>query len=408
MNDVADMVEKSEGGTLVSPKGFHAAGLHSGVKRKRKDLGVIYCDSPAQAAAVYTMNQVKAAPLDVTCESLKNGNKLQAVIVNSGNANACTGEQGMKDAYAMREAAAKKFRIPQNTVAVASTGVIGVGMPMEKILPHIDQLETTQTPEAAKAFAESILTTDTFTKTVACQTEINGKMVKMAGTAKGSGMIEPNMGTMLGFLTTDAVIEAEHLQIALKQTVDKTFNCITVDGDTSTNDMVVVMASEQAGNEPLHPEHPEWGKFLQLMREISETLAKQIARDGEGASKLVDVTVTGAVSDDAAKKIAKTITGSSLVKTAVFGTDPNWGRIIAAAGYSGETINPATVDMHIGSIALLEKSEPLSFSEEEAKAYLEKDTIDIHVDLNMGNGTGKAWGCDLTYDYIRINASYRT
>lgn len=395
-------------GTLVTPKGFHAAGLHSGVKRKRNDLGVIYCEQPAQAAAVYTMNQVKAAPIYVTKESIEEGQQLQAIIVNSGNANACMGEQGMQDAYKMREVTANKLGVQENDVAVASTGVIGIPMPMDKIVPHIEKLKLGQTKMEADAFAESILTTDTFSKSVCCETEIDGETVTMAGVAKGSGMIEPNMGTMLGFLTTDAVIEADMLQLALKESVDETFNCITVDGDTSTNDMVITMASELAGNHSLTPGHPEWEKFVELMKSVSQGLSQAIARDGEGATKLIEVEVSGAESDLAARKVAKTITASSLVKTAIFGSDANWGRFIVAVGYSGETIDPQNIDMSIGSLPLLQKSEPVEFSEEEAKAYLQNETINIYVDLNIGNGSGKAWGCDLTYDYVRINASYRT
>lgn len=408
MNDIDEKIKATAAGTLVTPKGFHAAGLHSGVKRKRNDLGVIFCEQPAQSAAVYTMNQIKAAPLYVTKESMEAEQQLQAIIVNSGNANACMGEQGMQDAYKMREVTARKFQIPEYAVAVASTGVIGQPMPMDRIIPHIDQLELGQTTTEADAFAQSILTTDTFKKSVCLETEIDGKIVTMAGVAKGSGMIEPNMGTMLSFLTTDAVVKADMLQLAIKEAVDETFNCITIDGDTSTNDMVIAMASELAGNDSLTPNHPEWTEFIKLLKETSETLAQQIARDGEGATKLIEVEVNGAATDLAARKIAKTITASSLVKTAIFGADANWGRFIVAVGYSGEDINPETIDMSIGEIPLLKQSEPVTFSEETAKDYLENDTIQIVVDLNIGNGTGKAWGCDLTYDYVRINASYRT
>jgi glutamate N-acetyltransferase/amino-acid N-acetyltransferase len=230
----------------------------------------------------------------------------------------------------------------------------------------------------------------------------------MAGSAKGSGMIEPNMGTMLAFLTTDANIEPEILQLALKEATDKTFNCITVDGDTSTNDMVLTMASGKAGNESLTPEHSDWEKFTGLLRHTCEDLAKMIARDGEGATKLIEVEVSGAYDDGQAVKVAKTIVGSSLVKTAVYGSDPNWGRIIAAIGRSGADVNAAKIDTSIGPFQILQNSQPLSFSETDVSRYMQNDDVKISVDLNVGNGTGKAWGCDLTYDYVRINASYRT
>ncbi len=402
-------ITKNANGTIVSPKGFKVAGLYSGVKRKKNDLGVIYSEIPAQAAAVYTLNKVKAEPLKLTKETLSKENIVQAVIVNSGNANACTGKQGMLDAIEMQKETAKKFNVKQDHVAVASTGIIGLQMPMDKIIPHINQLEVDSTEEAASDFCEAILTTDTFTKSVSFETEIDGKKVVMSGAAKGSGMIEPNMGTMFGFITTDANIEANVLDGALKEVVNQTFNCITVDGDTSTNDMVLVMANGMAENESLTKNHPEWSKFIELLKQTSEALSKMIARDGEGASKLIEVNVTGANSVSDARKVAKSVVGSSLVKTAIFGTDANWGRVIVAVGYSEVEIDPELIDLSIGGIQLLEKSEPVAYSEELAKEYLEeKEIINIEINLNQGNESGKAWGCDLTYDYVRINASYRS
>lgn len=406
MND--DITTEIVNGSIVTPKGFYAAGLHSGVKRKRNDLGVIYCEQPAKAAAVYTLNKMQAAPIHVTKDSIQKENKIQAVIVNSGNANACTGKQGILDAEAMQRAVADKFGIPNHYVAVASTGVIGEKMPMDKIVPHIAKVEIGNTSKYAVDFGEAILTTDTFMKSVCTEVEIDGKTVTIAGAAKGSGMIEPNMGTMLAFITTDAVIESDVLQEALKAAVDQTFNCVTVDGDTSTNDMVLVLASERAGHDTLTPEHAEWEMFMEAFIKICEGLAKQIARDGEGATKLIQVEVTGSKTNEDAQKIAKAVVGSSLVKTAVFGTDANWGRIIAAVGYSGAEMNPETIDLKMGPIQLVKQSEPLAFSEEEALTYLKNEQIDIVVDLHFGNGNAKAWGCDLTYDYVRINASYRS
>lgn len=401
-------IKKMEKGTIVTPAGFQASGMHTGVKRKRNDLGMIYCDVPASAAALYTQNIIQAAPLHVTKESIAEEGKLQAVIVNSGNANACTGKQGKKDAYTMRRSTAEQLSLPEHTVAVSSTGVIGLDMPMDYIIPNIKNLHLAMDEKAAAAFNESILTTDTGSKSACHQTVIDGQTVTMAGSAKGSGMIEPNMGTMLAFVTTDAAIESDMLHLALKEVTAKTFNCITVDGDTSTNDMVLTMASGKAENESLTPAHDDWETFTGLLQHTCEDLAKMIARDGEGATKLIEVEVNGANDDDEAVKAAKTIVGSSLVKTAVYGADPNWGRIIAAVGRSGVNADAGTIDVSLGSIPLMENSQPLAFSETEASDYLMNDDIIITVNLNVGNGCGKAWGCDLTYDYVRINASYRT
>lgn len=406
MND-AIMTEKIDG-TIVTPRGFHSAGLHSGVKRKRNDLGVIYCERPANAAAVYTLNKIVAAPITLMKNTLSKHKKVQAVIVNSGNANACTGEAGMRDAVTMQQLTAETFNIKQEHVAVASTGVIGEAMPMDNITTHIDKLAIGRTSEHAADFGESILTTDTFSKSVCYETTIDGETVTVAGAAKGSGMIEPNMGTMLAFITTDAVIDSPVLQQLLQDVVDRTFNSITVDGDTSTNDMVLVMASELAEHDRLTEAHPDWEHFVQAFEKTCQFLAKQIARDGEGATKLIEVTVTGAETDEAARQIGKSIVGSSLVKTAIYGSDANWGRIIAAVGYSGAEINPETIDLAIGPIQLVKQSVPCQYSEEEATEYLKNETIHIYVDLHDGKGKAKAWGCDLTYDYVRINASYRT
>lgn len=406
MND--KIIAKKTEGTIITPRGFQAAGLHSGVKRKRKDLGLIYCERPAQAAAVYTLNQIVAAPITLTKENLTEQEQVQAVIVNSGNANACTGETGMEDAKTMQRLTAQKCNVKEEHVAVASTGVIGEAMPMDKIRTHIEKLELASTKEEAEAFGEAILTTDTFTKSVCYETTIDGKTVTIAGAAKGSGMIEPNMGTMLGFITTDAVIDSPVLQTLLQDVVDRTFNSITVDGDTSTNDMVLVMASELAEHNRLTQTHPDWQHFVEAFEKTCEFLAKQIARDGEGATRLVEVEVLGAKTEEAARQVAKTIVGSSLVKTAVYGSDANWGRIITAIGYSGVEINPETIDLSIGSIPLVKQSAPMKFSETEATEYLQNETVQININLHDGEGSAKAWGCDLTYDYVRINASYRT
>ncbi|GLX70901.1 bifunctional ornithine acetyltransferase/N-acetylglutamate synthase [Paenibacillus glycanilyticus] len=398
-------------GSITTPKGFKAGGLHCGLKKTtRHDLGAIVCEVPAAAAGVYTTNVFQAAPIKVTRESIDSDGFLRAVIVNSGNANAVTGKQGEDDAYEMRSRFAESIGVSADQVAVASTGVIGENLKMDKVRAGIDalpaQLEAGN--DAADGFCQAILTTDLVQKMVCVSVEIDGQTVHIAGAAKGSGMIHPNMATMLGFVTTDAAIGSEALQSLLREATNYTFNMITVDGDTSTNDMLVAMASGLAGNSELTPQHEGWTAFSAGLRHVCEVLAKAIARDGEGATKLVEVQVHGAVNDEAANAIAKTVIGSSLVKSAVFGADANWGRIIAAVGRAGQPVNPDTVDVRIGDIVTLEASRPVAFDEDAALEYLKGDTVVIRVDLHMDNGTATAWGCDLTYDYVRINAAYRT
>lgn len=401
-------VTKLENGSIVSPKGFSATGIHTGIKRKRNDLGAIVCEVPAAGAAVYTQSQLQAAPLKITKESLAKEGKLRAVVINSGVANACTGKRGEEDAYEMRNFAANHFGVPDHQVAINSTGVIGDYLPMDTIKNGIQQLTTASGQTHADQFCEAILTTDTVTKQVGYQSVIGGKTVSMGGAAKGSGMIHPNMATMLGFVTTDAKVGQGALQEALREVTDVTFNRITVDGDTSTNDMVLVMASGLAENEELAPGHPEWPQFIEMMRRTCEDLAKMIARDGEGATKLIEVEVRGAKDENEAGRVAKQIAGSDLVKTAMFGKDANWGRIIGAIGQSDAVLDPDHIDIALGPIEVLVDSQAISFSEEEATTYLGNETVTVLVDLHVGDGFAKAWGCDLTYDYVRINASYRT
>ncbi|MGM9927253.1 MAG: bifunctional ornithine acetyltransferase/N-acetylglutamate synthase [Bacillus sp. (in: firmicutes)] len=405
---VKDKIQEVEDGSVTSAKGYKAGGFHAGLRYNKKDLGIIVSDTVANAAAVYTQSLVQAAPILVTKDSVSHSGKIQAMIVNSACANACTGEQGMLDAYEMRSETAKKLGIEPHLVAVASTGVIGEYMKMDKIKAGIQQIAFSDTKESVNDFQTAIMTTDTFTKSCAFSAEIAGKTVTVGGAAKGSGMIHPNMATMLGFLTTDANVSAEHLHQALTQSVDVTFNQITVDGDTSTNDMVIITANGASGCEQITPDHADWSTFVALVAVTSEKLAKKIARDGEGATKLIEVTVEGAQSVQDARIIAKTVVGSSLVKTAVYGADANWGRIIAAMGRSGVTFNPNNVDIYLGDILLLQQSTPVAFSEEEATAYLQNNTICIKAVLKEGKEKGIAWGCDLTYDYVKINASYRT
>jgi len=400
--------KRISGNNIVSPIGFKAIGIHCGIKHKKNDLALLVSEVPANVAGVFTTNAIQAAPLIVTKEAIQQTGKMQAIIVNSGNANACTGQQGLKDARLMQLKAAEKLGIAPNLIGVASTGVIGEIMKMEPIVKGIQKLEPSSTLEGSILFSQAILTTDTVTKNTAYSTVIDGKKIIIAGTAKGSGMIDPNMATMLGFITTDASIESIHLQAALKTITDLTFNSITVDGDTSTNDMVLVMANGMAGNDSLTPAHPDWEQFIEALHAVSKDLAKMIAKDGEGATKLIEVEVSGAISDVEARKIAKTVVGSPLVKTAIFGCDANWGRIIAAVGYSGATLDPNAIKIKIGTTIVVENGEPVPFSEAQLLVYLKQPEVKIVVDLHQGSGKGVAWGCDLTYDYVQINATYRS
>lgn len=398
-----------EGGGITTPQGFKAAGLHCGLKKiERHDLGVIVCQVPAAAAGVYTTNQFQAAPLKVTRESIGQDGRLQVMLVNSGNANACTGKQGEDDAYEMRALAAKAFGVKEHHVGVTSTGVIGELLPMEKVRKGAAALPDVLKADGSDDFCQAIMTTDLVQKVVCVRVQVGGQTVHIAGAAKGSGMIHPNMATMLGFMTTDAAISAAELQKLLSGVTDTTFNMITVDGDTSTNDMVIAMASGLAGGGELTPDHPDYGAFAAGFRYVGEYLAKAIAKDGEGATKLIEVNVAGAASTEAARAIAKTVIGSSLVKSACFGADANWGRIIAAVGRAGYPVNTETVDIRLGDIVTLEQSKPVRFDEDKALEYLKGDFVQIFVHLHMGKETATAWGCDLTYDYVRINAAYRT
>ncbi|MNM38728.1 Arginine biosynthesis bifunctional protein ArgJ [compost metagenome] len=399
-----------EGGSITTPAGFVSGGLHCGLKKTdRNDLAAILCEVPATAAAVYTTNLFQAAPLKVTRESLGNG-VLRAVVVNSGNANACTGAQGEADAYEMRAAAARHLGVSEDDVAVASTGVIGELLKMDCVRSGLASLPEKLDGGAsgAEEFCQAILTTDLVKKEYCVKVNVGGKEVLIAGAAKGSGMIHPNMATMLGFMTTDAAVGQEELLTLLRHATDTTFNMITVDGDTSTNDMLVAMASGLAGNETLDRQHPDWEAFAAAFTHVCRHLAQAIARDGEGANHLIEVVVNGAEDVAAARAIAKTVVGSSLVKSAVFGADANWGRIIAAVGRAGVPVSVDRVDISLGEIEVLSQSRPVAFDEEKALAYLQGDTVLITVNLGDGDGSATAWGCDLTYDYVRINAAYRT
>ncbi|WP_147802184.1 bifunctional glutamate N-acetyltransferase/amino-acid acetyltransferase ArgJ [Alkalicoccus halolimnae] len=393
-------------GHVTSAEGFYAGGVHCGLRRKKLDFGWLFSSVPAAAAAVYTKNSFQAAPLKVTKDSISKEHKLQALVINSANANACTGETGMVNALNMRKQAADAMGLGEHLVGVSSTGLIGVQLPMDKIEKGMMSIN----PAAVdpEAFEQAILTTDTKTKHTAVEILIDGKPIIIGGAAKGSGMIHPNMATMLAYMTTDADVEADALQHLLSRATDKTYNMITVDGDSSTNDTVVALANGKKGNHPLSPSHPEWEKFSEAFRLVSEILAKKIAGDGEGATKLIEVMVKGAATSDSAGKIAKAVISSNLVKTAVYGADPNWGRVVCAVGYSEEPVEPDSVDVFLGDIQVVENGLPSEFSEQEGISYLDQQEISVVVDLKQGDGKATAWGCDLTYEYVKINASYRT
>lgn len=398
--------EVLEHGNVTSPEGFLAGGVHCGLRRKRLDFGWLYSAWPATAAAVYTTNRFQAAPLTVTRESVEREGLLQAVVVNSANANSCTGEQGLKDARQTRALVAEKLGLPTHRVAVSSTGVIGVPLPMDKIAAAIGDFSLSRS--SASDFEQAILTTDLVPKSAAVRLEIAGRAVTIGGSAKGSGMIHPNMATMLAFLTTDAQVERGALQAALTAATGKTFNMISVDGDSSTNDQVLLLANGAAQTGVLDEAHPDWDRFVAALTLLCEILAKKIARDGEGATKLVEVQVTGAADEEEARTVARTVAASSLVKTAVHGADPNWGRIVCAAGYSGAPLDPDTVSVQLGPIAVVDRGLPLPFDEAEGKAYLQASDVLIRLQLGRGDAGATAWGCDLSYEYVRINASYRS
>lgn len=396
-------------GSVTSPQGFLAQGVYAQIKNKdKKDLGIIYSQQPCTAAGVYTTNLVRAACVDVTRQHLSSGTA-QAIVANSGNANACTGERGWNDTLRMAELTAQSLGIAADQVAVASTGVIGVFMCMDKIEAGIREAAATLSADGGQNMACAIMTTDLVRKEVAVELDIEGKKVTIGATAKGSGMIHPNMATMLAFITTDAAISSDCLQTMLKASVDESYNMISVDRDTSTNDMTIILANGMAGNPCIENSNsPGYEEFQLALNYINQTLAKMIARDGEGATRLIEVRVKNATDQKNARLIARSITGSNLTKAAVFGEDANWGRILAAAGYSGATFDPHLVDIYLGAEKMAENGMGLVFDEGRARQELQKETVAITVDLKSGNEEAVAWGCDLSYDYVKINAAYRT
>jgi len=398
-------------GGVTAPKGFTASGVHCGIRKSRtkRDLALIRSETRAAAAAVYTTNLVKGAPLTVTKRNIADG-YAQAVLCNSGNANTCNAD-GIEVAEAMCSLAGEALGIPAEDVIVASTGVIGQRLDVAPIAAGIPALVAALGDTCEEA-AEAIMTTDTVMKSVAVSFTVGGVECRMGGIAKGSGMIHPNLATMLVFITTDCAIAPALLQKALSADVKNTFNMVSVDGDTSTNDMVTVLANGMAGNEPITAEGADFDAFMKALNTITVHLCRAIAADGEGATKLLECAVTGAKDEAAAKTAAKSVVCSSLTKAAMFGADANWGRVLCAIGYSGADVDPSRADVRFrsraGEIIVCENGSGVDFSEDLAKAILSEDEIEILVDFRDGDACAAAWGCDLTYDYVKINGDYRT
>ena len=399
-------------GGVCAAKGFQANGIHCGIRKNhsKKDLALIYSEVPANAAAVYTTNLVKGAPLLVTKTHISDG-KARAVICNSGNANTCNAD-GIEIAEAMSALVAKQLSIPASDVVVASTGVIGQPLKLDPIAAGLPALVEGLNPDGSAAAAEAIMTTDTVRKEIAVEFELGGKTCHLGGIAKGSGMIHPNMATMLVFLTTDAAISAEMLQKALSGDVAGTFNMVSIDGDTSTNDMVTILANGMAGNAEISSEGADFTAFMTALNTVTVQLCRCIAGDGEGATKLLECRVEGAQNLSIARTVAKSVICSSLLKAAMFGADANWGRVLCAIGYSGADVDVQRVDVAFkspkGIVEVCKNGAGVPFSEEEAKAVLLEKEIEILVKLNSGDAAATAWGCDLTYDYVKINGDYRT
>lgn len=396
-------------GSVTAPQGFLAQGVCADLKKiDKRDIALIYSEVPCIAVGTFTTNVVRASSVDISRQHLGNG-RAQAIVANSGNANACTGEQGWNDTLLMAQITGQSLDIDPRDVVVASTGVIGANLCMEKIEKGIRQAAANLSPEDGYNAAQAIMTTDLISKEIAVEIELQGKPVRIGAIAKGSGMIHPNMATMLAFFTTDACLENICLEKAFKQAVKQSFNMISVDRDTSTNDMAVILANGLAGNPVINDvDSDDYKLFQEALQAVAVTLAKLIARDGEGATCMIEVQVKGASTQENARQIARSITGSNLTKAAVFGKDANWGRILAAAGYSGVEFDPNRVDIYLGGEKMAENGMGLHFDEEQARRELEKDPVVITVDLKSGSESAVAWGCDLSYDYVKINASYRS
>lgn len=406
-----------EGG-VCAPAGFLASGVLAGIKKNsvKKDLALVFSERDCCAAGMFTKNVVKAEPVLITRDRVSPDNpcsrQIRGIVANSGNANACTGEEGRRNALRMTDSVEKELKVPAGSVLVCSTGVIGQQLNIEAVEKAVPSLVAGLGKNGNADARVAIMTTDTVYKECAVEFEIKGKKVRIGAMAKGSGMIHINMGTMLAFITTDADISQKMLYKALKTAGDATFNCVSVDGDTSTNDTLLILANGAAGNIPVTAENEDYGIFLEALTLLSIEMAKKIAGDGEGATHLIECNVEGAKSLESARVLAKSVISSSLVKAAFFGKDANWGRILCALGYSGELFNPRTVDLSFenskGRVEVYHQGVPLDFDEEKAKVILSEQEVKIYVKMNEGTAKASAWGCDLTYDYVKINGDYRT
>jgi len=401
-------IEFIPSGSITSPQGFHAGATYAGIKKTADDildLGILFSEVPCVAAASFTTNRIKAAPVVLSQKRLRLGRAV-AVVVNSGCANACTGKQGLTDAAEMADLAAKGIGASPEDVLVASTGVIGMPLPMKLIRAGIEQIVLSV--DGGHELARAIMTTDTLSKETAAITRAGKSEFTIGGAAKGSGMIHPELATMLCFLTTDAAVSIDFLRLALQKAVDASFNMVSIDRDNSPNDMVLMMANGRAGNGVITQDSEQASAFQQALDQVCIYLSKCIARDGEGASKLIEVTVDGAPSIVEARLAARTIVSSPLVKAAVHGSDPNWGRIIAAVGRSGVEVVESKIDLYIGDICLVKAGEPLPFEREEVIAVLDGEEVSISLQLNLGTAAAAAWGCDLSEEYVTINSKYTT
>jgi glutamate N-acetyltransferase/amino-acid N-acetyltransferase len=401
-------IEPVSSGSVTSSWGFRAGATYAGIKKYAEgalDLGILFSEVPCAAVAVFTTNRIKAAPVKWSQQRLQSG-KATALVANSGCANACTGERGLADSAEVARLAAGSLGLSPEDVLVASTGVIGQPLPMELIREGISQvaLSTDGGPELARA----IMTTDTVSKKMAVTVKAGGNRFTIGGVAKGSGMIHPDLATMLCFLTTDATVDIDFLKLALHRAVDVSFNMVSVDGDTSTNDMVLLMANGLARNEPISAYSELTGAFQQALDQVCVHLARSIARDGEGANRLITVNVNGAPGVAEARLAARTVVSSSLVKTAVHGQDPNWGRIVAAVGRSGVAVLESKIDLYIGEVCLLRAGKPQPFKESGLERILGGDEVHVTLNINLGTGTATAWGCDLSEEYVTINSQYTT
>ncbi len=405
-------------GGVTAPKGYRAAGIAAGLKPSgAPDLALIWSDVEAIAAGVFTTSVVRAACVDYCRQRLEEKASARAILCNAGQANAATGEQGLADTLESADLLARELSISPNSVLIASTGVIGQRIKMDALRTGIPAVVAASSPEGNDAAAKAICTTDLVPKTIALETTFEGRPVRIGGICKGSGMIHPNMATMLAFVTCDATVSSHLWHDMLKRAADRSFNQITVDGDTSTNDTLIALANGQSRTPAITEMGPEAEKLEAGLTAVCQHLAKAIARDGEGATCLIEVQVTGAADDAAARRVAKTIVGSSLVKSAVFGRDPNWGRIAAAAGRAGVSFDQDNLRIQLGEFLLMENGQPLPFDRPAASAYLKQaaagaylkeDTVLMQVQIGNGSGMGTAWGCDLSYDYVKINAEYTT